>query len=254
MKRLLSLLLSGLLVAAMAATALAQSVPERVYGPPVTPPPSQQVIPDAVKEVIERARPTADAPVTPLPPEAKEVVREALSEKGIRDAERVADHWAAASLVTLVDYGLLKGDDNGDLNPDKEMTAAEATTTFLRVLGIEPELGGEGEHWADPALQVAAEAGLVDEQTVQAPDEPMSRLAVAKLLANALGIQPLPFVPAKPFADMEELPAADQALLYALYQAGIFKGFPDGTFKPGEVLTRAQVAILIDRVLGMATR
>lgn len=40
------------------------------------------------------------------------------------------------------------------------------------------------------------------------------------------------------------------ALLAALYDAGVFKGYEDGTFRPYNVLTRAQIAILVDRILG----
>ncbi|MFD1908094.1 S-layer homology domain-containing protein [Paenibacillus rhizoplanae] len=36
----------------------------------------------------------------------------------------------------------------------------------------------------------------------------------------------------------------------ALSQAGYVQGFPDGTFKPGTPITRAQAVVLINRIAG----
>jgi len=47
---------------------------------------------------------------------------------------------------------------------------------------------------------------------------------------------------------------ADAAILKALFDLGIFKGFEDRTFKPDGILTVAQIALLIDRVLGVSTK
>ncbi|HNX92565.1 MAG TPA: S-layer homology domain-containing protein, partial [Syntrophomonas sp.] len=52
------------------------------------------------------------------------------------------------------------------------------------------------------------------------------------------------------FADLND----DSASVYINYLAGksIIKGFDDGTFRPGEGLTRAQAAVLMTRAAGIA--
>jgi hypothetical protein len=82
----------------------------------------------------------------------------------------------------------------------------------------------------------------------------MSRLEIARLLAVALGIEPTPVVSPTgyPFADYDTVSASDRGLLKALYDLGIFKGYSDHGFHPNDLLTRAQLAILVDRVLGSA--
>lgn len=216
-KRLTATILSVFLLAALATPALAQSVPERVYQPPLGPPEGRPVCgqqPDSTP-----CRP-ADVPVT---------------------------HWAVNDILVLYDLGLLQGEPSGDFQPDSTMSTGEAVTLFLRVMGFKPRPGTADEHWADPALEDAAKAGLISQEDASNPSEPMSRLAVAVMLARALNPDPVAGSP--PWSDLAGLSAEEQALLNALYHAGIFRGFPDGTFRPGEPLTRAQVATLVARIL-----
>lgn len=215
MKRTAALMLVMALVLAIAAPALAQSVPERVYGAPKGPP---------------EARPVCENGIGP----------------GCRPKDVPTDHWAANSIMVLVDLGLVQGREDATFDTDAKMTAGETTTLFLRVLGIRPRQAAEDEHWAAPALQQAKQVGLIDEEVD--PEEPMTRLQVARLLAKALGVRPT--FGRTAFRDSWGLSLADRALLNGLYQAGVFKGFEDGTFRPTETLTRAQVAILVERILG----
>lgn len=167
-----------------------------------------------------------------------------LRNSGIKDVSPT--DWYAGSITVVVQAGLLKPEPDGTIHPDAPLTASEGVAVFAKVLGI----AGKTD---DPAtaLQKAEQAGLVD-PGVQ-PDRDMTRLEVARLLARALGVQPkLIVTPAQyPFNDMFAVSnAEDQGILAALYDLGIFKGFEDRTFRPDNVLTKAQIALLIDRILG----
>lgn len=71
------------------------------------------------------------------------------------------------------------------------------------------------------------------------------------MIATGLGIEPKQVsVADMPFKDFFLMSENDWGLVNALYEAGIFKGYEDGTFRPNSVLTKAQVAVLIDRILG----
>jgi hypothetical protein len=68
-----------------------------------------------------------------------------------------------------------------------------------------------------------------------------------------LGVEPKTNInPANyPFKDFGALHNNyDLGILAALYDLGVFKGYEDGTFRPEDILTTAQLAILVDRVLG----
>lgn len=162
-----------------------------------------------------------------------------LAKAGIKDVP--ADHWAAGSITILVEAGLVAPDANGQINPDAPMSYTNTVAVFAKVLGIASKTDTP-----EQATAKAAQAGLG-----AAPDANgnVSRLQIAKLLATALGIKPAT-ENTLAFKDTLGLSTADNALLLALKQHGIFLGYEDGSFRPNDTLTTAQVAILIDRILG----
>jgi len=61
---------------------------------------------------------------------------EAISEaklEDFKDADKISD-WAAQSMLQAVKLGLLKGDNNGNLSPEKDVTKAEAAALIARIL------------------------------------------------------------------------------------------------------------------------
>lgn len=137
-------------------------------------------------------------------------------------------------------------DPEGKWNPQGELTNFDGISVFARVLGIANK--------NDPpfmALSKMKSAGLISDFTIG--DKPMTRIEVARMLALALGIEP------KPAPDPADFPFTDYrafgnnydlGIAAALYEAGIFKGYDNGTFKPNGTLTRAELAVLVDRILG----
>ncbi|MHB9059780.1 MAG: S-layer homology domain-containing protein, partial [Bacillota bacterium] len=95
-----------------------------------------------------------------------------------------------------------------------------------------------------------AKAGLISGEANLNAD--MSRLQVARLLAKAFKVsaKAIDIAADYPFKDFGLVPAEDRGILKALYDLGIFKGYPDKTFGPNDILTKAQIAILVDRILG----
>lgn len=210
MKRISAFLVAASLTLTVAAPALAESVTDHVYGVPA----------------CEKGR--------------------AVGNKHCRPQDVAQEHFAVQSIANVVASGIMKGTPEGDFLPQKTLSRGESVTVMLRVLGVQPEVGTGGQHWAAPALQKAAEAGLV-ESPAEDPEKPMTRADMAVLIAKALKIEPID--EPVPFADAQDQPLEVRRILAALYKAGVFKGYPDGTFKPGKVLTRAELAILVDRIL-----
>ncbi len=166
-------------------------------------------------------------------------VMEELAKHGVKDVDVTVP--GAGSLVTLLDAGLIEPDDQGNLHPNKRLNANEGLAIFAKVLGIASRTDSD-----DEAAAKARAAGLAPGSL--GAGTPFTRLEVAKLLARALGISPMtrPF----PFADGATMTAQERGIVTALYDLGIVKGFEDGTFRPSEPLSVAQIAVLIDRILG----
>ncbi len=77
------------------------------------------------------------------------------------------------------------------------------------------------------------------------PDNSVKRSEMAAFITRALGLT-IPTCANKPFSDV------DTGTWYcgyvkALKDAGIVKGYPDGTYRPDDVVTRAQMAVFISR-------
>lgn len=161
-------------------------------------------------------------------------------------------HWAAGAINQLRGIGLLVGDPDGSFKPEAQVSNAETVTIFLRLLGLTPRVGYDEAHWAQPALEQAVSLGWIPGDRVRNPDEGMDRLAVAVMLARALRLEPVAGAP--PWPDVAGLPPEVVGYLQALHRTGLFRGYPDGTFRPGRVVTRAEVAMLVSRILAGVPR
>lgn len=174
----------------------------------------------------------------------RQEVQQVFQRSGVRDVPPT--HYAAGSIALLVESGLMHPNAGGNLNPDEGTTVDSATAVFAKVLGIANKTDDDAT-----AARKAEKAGLLSNRTDIQRD--MTRLETARLLGKALGIKPKKGVTAAnfPFTDQgQALSDDDMALLAALYDAGVFKGFEDRSFRPNNVLTKAQIAILVDRILG----
>jgi len=80
----------------------------------------------------------------------------------------------------------------------------------------------------------------------------VARAETAALLARALGLDAGPAPAAPTFSDLGPDHWA-YPVVEAAVRAGVFRGFPDGTFRPEEPVTRAQAAALLLRLTRAST-
>ncbi len=143
---------------------------------------------------------------------------------------------AAPSLAKAVDAGIFRGDTSGSLRPFSPTKGTELVIVMLRVLGLENGSGNE--------IKIAIDTGLLTQ------DDPIltggltrevTRVEALVFIAKALNIQP--DYGTSPFSDSSD------PYITALYNQGLVKGYGDGTVGYDRPLTRAELAILIDRML-----
>ncbi|MBB6730794.1 S-layer homology domain-containing protein [Cohnella zeiphila] len=109
-------------------------------------------------------------------------------------------------------------------------------------------------HWAEDSIRSAAALGWVqgNEKGLFLPDRAITRAEFAAMLVRALGAEDV-VRDAPSFADSGRIPAWAQAPVSAAAEAGWIGGYADGTFRPGEPLTRAEMAAIAARALGLPT-
>lgn len=85
-----------------------------------------------------------------------------------------------------------------------------------------------------------------------APEDPITRGELARLVVRASGTGAGDRVPAgpAPFRDLSGHP--DAAAVAAAHAAGLMTGFPDGTFQPGGLVTYGQAVTVLARLVGLA--
>lgn len=104
-------------------------------------------------------------------------------------------------------------------------------------------------HWAADAVQVLAARGIIDgmSENAFAPSGTLTRAQFTKLLASAMGIEPL--YPSKPSFSDVDAKNWSYGWIEAAAAAGIVEG-DNGTFRPNGAVTREQMMAMLMRASG----
>ncbi|MEW9674189.1 S-layer homology domain-containing protein [Ammoniphilus sp. 3BR4] len=169
------------------------------------------------------------------------------------------NHWAGNIVKLMVEKGVIKGYEDNSFRPNKPVTQLEAITMVVNLLTKNSDVLTDGDSyigsnvpsWAKDNVRLALVNGLIDSDDLKNPNKPATRMFVIKLLVNALGADLEDgdnnnlF-----FGDIDSLSSDEKAYLsFALLQS-LVAGYEDKTFKPNKPVTRAEMAIFVNRLLG----
>lgn len=149
----------------------------------------------------------------------------------------------------------LDGAPDGRFEPAKPLSRAQAAVIVYRLLDDAPPVSGfpfpdvPANAWYAQAAGSLAAAGLLelDEAGRFRPDDPLTRRECASLLAGFLP-------PADVFYFFPDVPIDDPACeaVSAAVAHGLFSSDETGAFRPDDPLTRAEAAVVFNRLLGRA--
>ena len=167
-------------------------------------------------------------------------------------ADVSASHWAAPSVKTCYEYGLMTGSGGGKFTPGGTLTVAQALVMADRVHEIYATGGStleNGSPWYQPYVDYAIENGIIRSGDFANYNAAISRADMAYIFANALPASALPAI--NGVASLPDVtvftPHADE--IFLLYNAGVLTGNDSfGTFKPNDTISRAEAAAIISRV------
>ena len=161
----------------------------------------------------------------------------------------------ALGLNTDDHFAYIIGYPDGTVQPNGQITRAEATTIFFRLLTEESRSANltktngytdvASDAWYNTAVSTMTKAGIVDgypDGTFR-PDAPITRAEMAKIISLFAKLDKSE----SRFSDI----AGHWAEAYIKLAAGNgwIVGYPDGTFGPQRNITRAETATMINRVL-----
>lgn len=167
----------------------------------------------------------------------------------------IQSHWAKSSILAALDKGWMNGMSKTRWMPDAPMTRAQVATLFVRILGIdaasadatEPVFTDTAGHWASKEIDAAYHSGLVEGVGGGkfAPEAVLTREQIAVILNRIMkleGQSQVSFLDVTPASSPWSFNSIN-----AMAAAGILEGFPDGSFRPKEAMSRAQMAVLMER-------
>lgn len=148
---------------------------------------------------------------------------------------QVENHWAEKEMSALIELKVI----SADTTPDKKLNRADVIKAALETAGIEVD----GDANEDQAFTAAAkELNIVSEDR---KDDPATRAEALKIILKALGIEITP--PSQNhFQDTTNTEWYYELVNFAFEQK-IIVGYEDGTFKPNQEITAAEIAKIITR-------
>ena len=159
-------------------------------------------------------------------------------------------------LNQLVNWGFMRGDIDGNLNPDNNITRAEFVTIINRAFGYEtvgatPFNDVEDTDWYAEDVAIAYTAGYITGTSANtfSPLAEITREEAAVILARNLMMQPA-VGENTDFTDGRDLSNWSSGLVSTAARYNLLSGYPDGSFRPQNPITRGEVAIMVTKAVG----
>jgi PKD repeat protein len=182
-----------------------------------------------------------------------------------------ADFWAFPQIFACLQGGLVAGFPDGRYQPALPVTRDQMAVYIARGLA-----GGDAnlptgpatpsfpdvstDHWAYPYIEYCYAQHIVQGywDNSYRPQEPVTRdqmaVYVARSVVNPRGEAGLAYYAPPTTPSFPDVPVDWWAFKYIEYcrSHAIVQGFPDGTYQPGVVVTRDQMAVYVQRAFQLA--
>ena len=167
-----------------------------------------------------------------------------------------AGYWGANYVEFLYTSGVTTGYPDGTFRPDENITRAQFAVMLYRYLGLEESSYGnvvlpfaDAEkiaEYAVPAVKALYAEGVIngsvgsDGRLYFNPNNPLTRAQAATMIGRT---QEKGYAMAElTFTDAGKIPTYATFYIQTMAAQGIIGGYPDGSFKPNDNITRGQMA------------
>jgi len=177
----------------------------------------------------------------------------------------VAKHWAKDAINDIGSRMIVTGVKNNNYAPDRNMTRAEFATIMVKALGLEPATGVSSfgdvaaNDWYSGYIKVAASYGIINgyDNGNFGPNDTITReqamttiMRVMKIMGLDAGLTDSEVGKLlSTFSDGTSASTYAKYSIAACLKTGISSGTSDTTISPKADITRAEVAVMIQRLL-----
>ena len=172
-----------------------------------------------------------------------------------------ANAWYASYLQEAYNYGIVGGMSANKYGPANNLTHAQI---MVMVANLHSDLEQDdfqsrsipGDHWAASFRDYCKAEGIIDGRFDTLLDTNVTRAEMAyyfaRIFEDEFWTNGDEFYEVKDGVAFNDMPknGYDEYIM-KLARADIVGGFADGTFRPGELVTRAQASVFISNILGM---
>lgn len=160
-------------------------------------------------------------------------------------------HWAKEAILSAMASGIVQGYPDGSFKPNNAITRAEffvMVNNAFKFTATSPVTFSDvsADAWYAPHVARAQAAGYITgypDGTIR-PGNNITRQEAAAIIFNLKKLVADESVIAS-FADASLFPAWSKGPVGAVVKAGIMKGYPDNTFKPAGLITRAESVMVV---------
>ncbi len=167
----------------------------------------------------------------------------------------ISNHWAKEIIEKWIDSGLIGGYPDGTFKPNNSITRAEFMMLTNRAFNMAEEASNDfidvpKNSWFFKEVAKALAAGYIGgypDNTIR-PNNTISRQEVAVILLRLNNLKE-DLAPADMFNDAILIPEWSKGAIGAAAAAGYMGGYPDGSFKPYNNITRAEAVVVLNNTV-----
>lgn len=167
-------------------------------------------------------------------------------------ADDLDGHWSQDAMETWVDYGVIKGYEDGSVRPEKSITRGELAVMLDRIMSYQNKSSNNfndlGDSWYTDAILGASAAGIIggyEDGTVR-PEATISRQEAVVMIARVLGLH-VAGTADNMFTDANEIGSWAKDAVDAMAAAGYIHG-SNGQFRPTAGITRAEIVTILNNI------
>lgn len=169
----------------------------------------------------------------------------------------ITGHWAQKQITELYEKKIINGINDSTFAPDNNITRAEIATIIAKALNLKGDNADfddvKNDMWFYESVSAVKNEGIMSgDGTSFRPNEKITREEVAKMLANIAknkNLEPKSETTVK-YTDEGEMSDWATESIYYVSSLGLLNGKAQGVFAPKSYATRAEIAVLIVRLLG----
>ncbi|WP_248923909.1 S-layer homology domain-containing protein [Paenibacillus hamazuiensis] len=193
-----------------------------------------------------------------------------LSNSGLPEFADMKDRWSSDHVNRLASIGVVNGVSHDGRNwyePERSITRQELVKLLAGVAGTVATAGslaesgfadaGDVQAWAQPYMAAAIDRGWITGTSIEGraylePERPITRAEAAavagRMLQEVIRQSDLSKLP---FSDEPALPDWSKPYIGSLFESGILDGYPDGTFRANNPISREEAAAIIGKMLDL---